>query len=89
LMADKVGYLTSDVSCYIVKYEDEVLGVSLPAKVKLKVEYAEDATAGNRINAPKKPVKLETGIEVMAPLFVKTGDTLIIDTDTGEYVSRG
>lgn len=89
LIEDKVGYLIPDVSCYVVSYEDEVLGVSLPPKVKLKVEYAEDATAGNRVNAPKKPVKMETGIEVMAPLFVKTGDTLIIDTETGEYVSRG
>lgn len=89
LIEDKVGYLTPEVSCYVITYEDEVLGVSLPPKVKLKVEYAEDAVAGNRVNAPKKPVKMETGIEVMAPLFVKTGETLIIDTETGQYVSRG
>jgi elongation factor P len=89
LIEDKVGYMTPEMSLYILFYNDEAIGVRFPLNVKLKVTYAEDATAGNRVNAPKKPVTLETGIEVQAPLFVKTGDYLIIDTETGEYLSRG
>lgn len=89
LMDEKVGYLTPDVSVFILFFNDEAIGVRFPLSVKLKVTYSEDATAGNRVNAPKKPVTMETGITVQAPLFVKTGDTLIIDTETGEYVSRG
>jgi elongation factor P len=89
LLEDKKGYLTSEIICYILFYNDEAIGVRFPLNVRLKVTYAEDATAGNRVNAPKKPVTVETGIEVQAPLFVKTGDVLIIDTETGEYVSRG
>jgi len=73
---------------YIMFYNDEAIGVRFPMNVKLKVTYAEDATAGNRVNAPKKPVTVETGIEIQVPLFVKTGDTIVIDTDTGAYVSR-
>lgn len=89
LIEDKIGYMTPEMSLYILFYNDEAIGVRFPLNVKLKVTYAEDATAGNRVNAPKKPVTLETGIEVQAPLFVKTGDYLIIDTETGEYLSRG
>ncbi|MBW7943914.1 elongation factor P [Patescibacteria group bacterium] len=88
VMEDKIGYLIPELTMYILFYNDEAIGVRFPMNVKLKVTYAEDATAGNRVNAPKKPVTVETGIEVQAPLFIKTGDTIIIDTETGEYVSR-
>lgn len=89
LMEDKVGFLTPDVTMYVIFLDEKAIGARFPASVKLQVTYAEDATAGNRVNAPKKPVTLETGITVQAPLFVKTGDYLIIDTDSGEYISRG
>lgn len=88
LLEEKVGYLIPELTMYILFYNDEAIGVRFPMNVKLKVTYAEDATAGNRVNAPKKPVTVETGIEVQVPLFVKTGDIVIIDTDTGAYVSR-
>jgi elongation factor P len=88
LIEDKVGYLTPELTVYILFYNDEAIGARFPMNVRLKVTYSEDATAGNRVNAPKKPVTVETGMEVQAPLFVKTGDVLIIDTETGEYISR-
>jgi elongation factor P len=84
----KLGYLTPDTKVYVQFYEDEPMDVTLPPKVKLKVIEAQDATAGNRVNAPKKPVIMETGLEVQAPIFIKQGEVLIIDTETGEYVSR-
>jgi len=89
LMEGKIGYLIPELTMYLVFYEDNVIGVRFPQKVKLKVVEASDAVAGNTVNAAKKPVSLETGITVFAPLFVKTGDTLIIETENGEYVSRG
>jgi elongation factor P len=88
LLEGKIGYLTSDIVVYVLFYNEDAIGVRFPLNVKLKVTYAEDATAGNRVNAPKKPVTLETGAIVQAPLFVKEGDILIIDTETNEYVSR-
>jgi elongation factor P len=88
LIEDNLGYLTSDSEVYILFLDDKAIGVRVPLKVRLKVTYAEEATAGNRVNAPKKPVTLETGLIVNAPLFTKVGDILIIDTETGEYVSR-
>jgi elongation factor P len=88
LMDGKEGFLTPDVKVYVLFQGDDALGVTFPPKVKLKVTVAEDATAGNRVNAPKKPVTLETGLEIQAPIFIKPGDVLMVDTDTFEYVSR-
>lgn len=88
LMEEKVGYLSPELEVYVLFYEEKALGVRLPPKVTLKVTYAEEATAGNRVNAPKKPVTLETGMIIQAPLFINTGDTITVDTETGEYVSR-
>jgi elongation factor P len=88
LMDGKEGFLTSDIKIYVLFQEDKALGVTFPPKVKMKVKVAEEATAGNRVNAPKKPVTLETGLEVYAPLFIKPGDVIMIDTDTFDYVSR-
>lgn len=89
LIEEKIDLLTPDMTVYIMFYDEKAIGVNFPPKVKLKVTYADDAVAGDTVNQAKKPVKLETGLEVMAPLFIKTGDTLIIDTETKSYVSRG
>jgi elongation factor P len=88
LLDGKVGFLTPEVTVYVLFFDDQAIGVRLPNSVKLKVTYAEDATAGNRVNAPKKPVTVETGMSVQAPLFIREGDVLTIDTETGEYLSR-
>ncbi len=88
LLEGQVEMLTSETKVYVLFYEDQALGVSLPPKVKLKVIKAEDAVAGDRQTAGKKPVIMETGLIVQAPLFIREGDVLSIDTSTGDYVSR-
>lgn len=88
LLGNQVEMLTSEIKVYVIFYEDKALGVSLPPKVKLKVAKAEEAVAGDRQTAGKKPVVMETGLVVQAPLFIKKGDVLSIDTSTGDYVSR-
>jgi len=88
LMEDQLGYLTADMLCWVLWYGEKAIGVILPPNVNLKVVEAPQAVAGNTVNAPKKLVVLETGLKVLAPLFVKEGDILIIKTSTGEYVSR-
>lgn len=88
LVEDQLGYLIPDMLCYVSWYGDEAIGVILPVHVNLKVIETEDAIAGNRVNAPKKLAKLETGIEVNVPLFIKEGDIIVVDTSSGEYISR-
>ncbi len=88
VMKEYVPYLLPEQTMYVVFFNEKPIGIRFPGKVNLKVTYAEDSTAGGRVNAPKKKVRLETGYEVDVPLFIKSGETVIIDTVTGAYVSR-
>lgn len=63
-------------------------GIKLPAKVNLKVVEAPPAIKGNTATGAKKTVVMETGYNANAPIFVEQGDVLIINTQTGEYVSK-
>lgn len=88
LLEDKLGFLVQDLKCYVLFYQEKAIGIDLPPNIVLKVIEAEDSVAGNRVNAPKKPVKLETGITIDAPIFIKVGDKISVDTSSGSYVSR-
>lgn len=88
LVEDKIGFLTPDMRCYVLFYQEKAIGVNLPTNVKLTVTQAHEAVAGNTVNAPKKAVIVETGMEVMVPLFVKEGDVISVSTENGEYLGR-
>jgi len=88
VLGDKVMMLTSEIKVYLTVYEEKVIGVVLPPKVRMTVADAQDAISGDRQTAGKKPVTMESGLIVQAPLFIRTGDTLLIDTETADYVSR-
>lgn len=81
-------FLIAEMKVYIQLYQEKAIGVSLPPKVTMVVDQAEEAIAGDRQTAGKKTVTMETGLTVQAPLFIKKGDKLIIDVETGSYVSR-
>jgi hypothetical protein len=88
LIEDQVGFLIPNLHCWVLWYKDAAIGVSLPPNVTLKVIESPNEVAGNRINAPKKTVKVETGMEVMVPIFIKLGEKVMIDTTTKEYLGR-
>lgn len=88
VMGEQASFLMPDIKCWLLWYGEEVIGVTLPPHVEMTVTDAPEGAAGNTVNAPRKLVKLETGAEVLAPLFIKTGEKIIIDTASGEYVSR-
>jgi len=85
---NKIGYLIPNQKCIVLRHDETAIGVEIPPNVVLTVTEAHEAIAGNRVNAPKKPVKLETGIEIQAPIFIKTGDKISVDTVTGTYLAR-
>jgi len=88
-LEDKLDLLIPELEVYVMSYDDQVIGVSFPPKIKMKVVKAHDAVAGNTVGQAKKEVELESGLKVQAPLFVKIGELLVIDTDSKQYVSRG
>lgn len=85
---DAWKYLKEGMVCSMVLFNGNPITVSPPNHVVLKVEYAEPAMKGNTATNLTKPVKMETGAEIIVPAFVDTGDMIKIDTRTGEYLER-
>ena len=69
-------------------YNDEIVGVDLPASVELTVAETEPGIQGDRVSGARKPATLQTGLVVQVPLFVNTGDVIKVDTRSGEYLTR-
>ncbi|MBQ6477334.1 MAG: elongation factor P [Bacilli bacterium] len=88
LVGDKANYLKENLEVYIITYNSEVLGIDLPDKVELKVTHTEAAVKGNTTTNALKDATVETGYNVRVPLFIGEGETIIISTEDGKYVSR-
>ena len=69
-------------------YGDEVLGITLPDKVVMKVVRTEAAVKGNTTNSAMKDAEVETGLVVKVPLFINQDEEILISTKDGKYVSR-
>ena len=88
-IADKVPFIAKGVSITLMKFGEKVIGVELPPKVDLKVTSAADAVKGDTAQGKTvKTVETETGFEAKVPLFIKEGDVIRINTETGDYVER-
>ncbi|OHA46269.1 MAG: hypothetical protein A2541_02490 [Candidatus Taylorbacteria bacterium RIFOXYD2_FULL_36_9] len=68
--------------------EGKMIGTKLPIKVELKVKEAAPAVKGDTATGGSKQITLETGAIINAPLFVNENDTVVVNTETGEYVER-
>lgn len=79
-----------DLRIFTDKNGDErIIGIEVPIKVSLKVTDAPPNIKGDTATGGNKIVTLETGTTVNAPMFINVGDTLVINTETGQYVERG
>ena len=87
-LGDAVHYLKDGMTLDRTSYQGETIGVELPVTVDLKVETTEPGFAGDTAQGARKPATLETGLVVQVPLFVSEGDTVRVDTRTGEYQTR-
>jgi elongation factor P len=85
---DAWKYIKEGMVCSMVLFNNRPISVTPPKQVVLKVEYCEPAVKGDTATNLTKPVKLETGAEVICPAFVEIGDTIKVDTRTGEYLER-
>lgn len=84
------GNTIVDVLTFNADDEDEqkIIGVKLPIKVELRVTEAPPSIKGDTAQGGTKQVTLETGATVNTPLFIKEGDVIRVNTETGEYVER-
>lgn len=82
------NYLIDGQDVNILKFEGKSVSLDLPKKVELKVTEAAPGVKGDSTQSATKQITLETGYHVQAPLFIKKGDVIRINTDTGGYVER-
>src|SRR5512136_836912 len=88
LLEENVNYLKDGMGVVVQMNGDEPLGIEMPTAVELKVVQSEVAVRGDTATGANKYITVETGYRVQVPLFVNEGDTIRIDTRTGEYVTR-
>ena len=69
-------------------FDEKFINIELPVKVQLKVAEAPPGVKADRSEAGTKQIVLETGAVINAPLFVKEGDIIEVNTETGEYTER-
>jgi elongation factor P len=87
-LGESAAYLKEGMEVKLTFYNGEAIDVELPTSVDLKVVEAEMAIRGDTATGVTKKVTTETGITVQCPNFVNVGDTIRVDTRTGEYVTR-
>lgn len=85
---DNWKYLKEGMNCSLVLYNGNPISLSPPNHVELTVEYCEPGAKGDTATNVTKPVKVETGAEFLAPMFINMGNVIKIDTRTGDYVER-
>ena len=92
LSADQVGdnrrYLTENLVCSMVLFNGNPITMTPPNHVVMKIEFCDPGAKGDTATNVTKPVKVETGAEFLAPIFINQGDVIKIDTRTGDYVER-
>ena len=87
-IGDALKYIKENMSVKILSFKGNVFAVEPPMFVELEVTYTEPGFSGNTTTTSGKPATLETGLELMVPLFINVGDVLKIDTRTCTYMER-
>jgi elongation factor P len=88
LIQEKLTFLKDDTEVYVTFYEEKPIGIQPPIKVVLKVMETPPGVKGDTATGGSKPATVETGAIVNVPLFINEGDSILINTETGGYISR-
>lgn len=88
VLGDMTKYLIEGTEVSILNWNGRPINIEIPIKVTLTVTDAPPGLKGDTASGGDKVVTLETGLQVTTPLFVKTGDKIIVNTEKGTYVSR-
>ena len=87
-MGTSLDYLVEETAVDLIFYEDNPIAIELPITVDLKVTETEPGFRGDTAQGGTKLATLETGLSVQVPLFVDAGETVRVDTRSGEYMAR-
>ncbi len=87
-LGETANFLTDGMDCDLQYFNNSPINVQLPAKMTFTIEQTDPGVQGDRANGGTKPATIETGYVVRVPLFVNTGDRVVINTDSGDYIER-
>ena len=88
MLGNIVHFLKPNTIVEALNFKDAILNITLPIKMDFKVVEAPPAIRGNTAQGGAKIVIVETGAQVVVPLFINEGDTIRINTTSGDYVER-
>jgi elongation factor P len=88
VVGEAANYLTEEMQVKLTFFDGEVLDIELPTSIEIKVTKADPAVKGDTATGVNKKVITETGLEVSVPAFIESGDSIKVDTRTGEYITR-
>ena len=88
IAGDQLKFMKGNLLVDLLSFNEKVIGLEIPIKVELKVIDAPPNVKGNTAQGANKQVTLETGAIITVPMFVTEGETIIINTQTGDYVER-
>lgn len=84
----EANFLAKGEEVWVLFYQDEPIGITLPPTVTLAVKQTEPGFKGDSVSNILKPAVLNTGLSVKIPLFINEGEKIIVSTETGEYRGR-
>lgn len=87
-LTDEIKFLKENLEIEIAYYNGEIIGITLPEKVEYEITYTEPTVKGNTSGNAMKDATIETGHIIKVPLFIGTGEKVIITTRDGKYDSR-
>lgn len=88
VIGDNKYFLDDNMECSILFYQDRPIEITLPYFVEKKIAETEPGARGDTATNVTKPARIDNGYEIQVPLFVNQGDTVRIDTRTGQYADR-
>jgi elongation factor P len=87
-LEERKNYLKEGELFQVVDWEGQPIDIKLPLKMVFEVTHAEEAVRGDTVSGTTKLVTVETGLKVKVPIFIKEGEKILVNTETGEYVER-
>ena len=88
LVGEKGKLLTENLEVKISFYNEKLISIELPNQINCKIETTDVALKGQTVSSSYKPATLDNGIKIQVPPFIESGDEIVVDTRTIEYVKK-
>lgn len=85
---DQIKYLKEGLEVDVLKFQGKPVAINLPIKITYEVKEAPPGVKGDSAGTVTKQIKLENDLSISAPLFINTGDNIVVNTESGEYAER-